>query len=219
MGIQGNTLPLGNPVNDYHSTTASAKLCTQLDSIKISNRGDHSVPLQVEFPVVACLKKVSIECPVTIIISRNTHPFANVIDVSIDWRAIKHLSQNMYKRDMTTFLKEQTCLVFSLFLEFIHFENICINNYECKPCLFVKFPAGTQKTLVTLISKKIPNTKVAKRIQLTNPRSTTTQSISKTTTITKVVHEIELDGQNETTRLLIVFANQTKITNLAGFHY
>jgi len=83
--------------------------------------------------------------------------------------------------------------------------------------LFVKFPAGTQKTLVTLISKAIKNTDLAKRIQLTNPSSTTTQSISKTTTITKVVHEIELDDK-PITRLLRMFENQTKITNLVGFH-
>jgi len=217
LDIEGNTFPLGNSDNDFYHTIASAKLCTQLDSIKLSNRGDHIIPLLIVFPKVACLKKVSIGCPVTIIKSRNATPFANVIDVEIDWSAIKYLSQNMYKRDITTFLKKQTCIVFSLFLEFIHFENICITNYECKPCLFVKFPAGTQKTLVTLISKAIKNTDLAKRIQLTNPSSTTTQSISKTTTITKVVHEIELDDK-PITRLLRMFENQTKITNLVGFH-
>jgi len=164
--------------NEYCPTTASAKLCTQLDCLELSNLGNHNVPLVIEFPRVPCLKTLKIiNSPVKIIQSGN--PFENVIDISIDWCAIKHLSRNMHRKDMTTFFKEQTCLLFSLLDDFKHFENLCIDNYECKPCLFVILPAGTQKTLVTLISKK-KTTKLAKKITLPNDQhSTTRQSISK----------------------------------------
>jgi len=118
---------------------------------------------------------------------------------------------------MTTLFQEQMCLVFGL-LDFKHFENLCIDKYECKPCLFVKLPVGTRKTLVTLISNEIKTTKLAKKFKQLDDQdsSTTRQSISNETTIIEVVHEIKLDDQNPITRQLIMFKNQTKI-NLADY--
>jgi hypothetical protein len=194
--------------NGLFCTRASAKLCTKLRHLDIFRGDNQGVPLIFEFPVVPCLETLKFNCPVTII--RRGKPFANVKNLEIDWCAIEHLSEHMYRSEIT--LKDQMCLLLSL-VDFTHLENLCITNYECKPCLFVKLPFGARKILVTLISKKIPNSKVAKKIQLTDPRSTTTQFISKTTTITKVVHEIQLNDQHRIKEQLRMFDNQKIIIN------
>jgi len=66
--------------DEYCTTRASAKLCTQLDCLELSNLDNHGVPLMFEFPEVACLETLKIiNSPVKIIQSGN--PFENVIDI------------------------------------------------------------------------------------------------------------------------------------------
>jgi hypothetical protein len=194
----------------YYRTRVSLEDCTQLGYLEIPDEVEpgydetpkhkhrHGYFLKLVLPQATCLKIVKFNCAVIIekfenpIANPIVNPFANVKEVSVDWRAIEYMAEcrlipqdTMYDTsdtmDDTSDTMDETpkkCFILNL-SDFKCFKKLCVTNFSCKDyCLFIK-------------------------VSTENPRVITVKSILENDSTTAETQEIEINDRKPTTRQIM----------------